>query len=1106
MKHLLLLLALVATVAAQAWRYFTIHAYAPSVPYIHGKIINARGKSFIIGADRPITYCPRYIETAGCPAGNATWVTYDMVELASKVQGGQFIYVDPKGRVTYPNPNSAYHPKGSYIGGWYPFKVYTHFDQPQTVIGWHAPDGSGGFWACPLSRGASMSELSVLKAFSAGMPGYVTKHRSVGLRFLTLFFRPISLSLPTTTYTLRATTMPSLTIDQSTEREEIQSPSAPKEADPRPEFRHSLQHGSSVLALAVSPQHDRIFAGTQDGEIVSWSLSAFQQTGTVQAHKRSVLSLFLSPDGSLLFSSAGDPIISVWCPKTLERLYEIYSTHDVGDIFCTAYSAEHQSLYIGAQNATIQWVSLKDPGALVASESQRHPDRRNHRFFDSKAVGGTSTPRRNEDKWNLIPRARSVLEIGSGSIRSFAHHGYVFCMLMAKGPTVEVGADEDVLISGGGDGTIKLWSLTSPRGRDDSDEDQGGIEEIMTLGTEDAESVLSLAIDGSFLYSGKLDGIVELWDLDTTQKLRVIKAHENDVMSLQMGWGYLWTASTNGWASKYTTAHYGKYRAASSNVSQRYQCLTRWEAHQGKILASAVTQYGNDYYYITGANDNNVSVWALKDKACSRATAVEEEEDVLLATLKSFVSYKTVSSRPEFAEDCRAGATFLGALFKRLGGEVEMLNTDNDHNPIVYAKFSGKKEAHEPRKRLLFYGHYDVVAADSQKGKWTSDPFSLRGTNGFLYGRGVSDNKGPIVAALYAVTDLMQAQQLENDIVFLIEGEEEFGSRGLETAVRRNKELIGHVDYILLANSYWLDNEVPCLTYGLRGVLHATIGVEAPRPDIHSGVDGSYMLDEPLSDLTRILSKLKGRGNRVQIPGFYDGIPAITDEEEARYDDIASILIRRTPGATSEEKVKQSLMARWREPNLTLHRYKVSGPEGSLVSSQASSHISMRLVPGQEVEAVVASLTGFLQREFEMLESQNRLTISIDNKAEPWLGDPSNEIFRTLEKAIVETWPDCFQAEGGDSGNTSGGGGVEDDAKRTSPSVTTQACKPRRPLYIREGGSIPAIRFLEKEFGAPAAHLPCGQATDAAHLDNERMSMVNLYKAREIFGKVFGRL
>ena len=83
------------------------------------------------------------------------------------------------------------------------------------------------------------------------------------------------------------------------------------------------------------------------------------------------------------------------------------------------------------------------------------------------------------------------------------------------------------------------------------------------------------------------------------------------------------------------------------------------------------------------------------------------------------MSYKTVSSRPEFAEDCRKGATFLGSLFKRLGGHVEMLSTSTSHNPVVYARFTGKKDAAagtEQRKRILFYGHYDVVAADNKKG------------------------------------------------------------------------------------------------------------------------------------------------------------------------------------------------------------------------------------------------------------------------------------------------------------------------------------------------------------------------------------------------------
>ena len=508
-------------------------------------------------------------------------------------------------------------------------------------------------------------------------------------------------------------------------------------------------------------------------------------------------------------------------------------------------------------------------------------------------------------------------------------------------------------------------------------------------------------------------------------------------------------------------------------MSKKYQCLSKWRAHRGKILASAVTTYRSNQYYITGANDGDISVWSFNDEACSTQAKAERSEDLLFSTLADFVSYKTVSSRPEFAEDCRKGATFLGSLFKRLGGHVEMLSTETAHNPVVYAKFSGKRESGS-RKRILFYGHYDVVAADDRNGKWATDPFTMKGSSGFLYGRGVTDNKGPIVAALYAVTDLMQAQKLDNDIIFLIEGEEEFGSRGFEEAVKRHKELIGEVEYILLANSYWLNDEVPCLTYGLRGVLHATVCVDSPRPDMHSGVDGSHLANEPLTDLTWVLSKLKSPRNKIQIPGFYDSVPAITREEDARFDDIASLMVQNQ--SVSMDKLKQSLLARWREPNLTIHQYKVSGPDGSLVSGHASSHLSMRLVPGQEVDSVAKALTWFLQREFERLESQNKLSVRIDNKAEPWLGDPTNELFRTVGTAIREAWPDSFD------GDIKG------------------------PLYIREGGSIPAIRFLEKEFAAPAINVPCGRSSDAAHLDNERMSVVNLIKAREIFGNVFQRL
>ncbi|KAL1848950.1 hypothetical protein Daus18300_013408 [Diaporthe australafricana] len=985
-----------------------------------------------------------------------------------------------------------------------------------------------------------------------------------------------------------------------------------------------LKHDSSVLALAVSDKY--IFAGTHDGELIVWSLGTFELVRRIQAHKRHILWLFLSgsasstthsdsshssPDSTsadsrpLLISSAGDALVSVWCPNTFTRLYEIYSLDHVGDVFSCAYSSQQDTVYIGAQDQSIQWVRLNDRNRRVPHNNPSHPDQRHHPFFDSKAPGGSSTPRRKDEREELIPKPEATLEIDRGSVGKFAHFGFVYCMIIARGPTVLVDSDEEVLISGGGDGSIKLWQIKQDDKYNGFEEwDAWEKREIMCLRGDDddfGESVFSLAIDGSFLYSGKKKGVIELWDLDTKQKLRVIKGHRGDVMALQLSWGYLLSGATTGSAAKHSTVHYSNDHLptpSAEKVSQKYRCLKRWTAHNGKVLSSACTNYNGDQLYITGANDNSVSVWRIDDICEQPEDVAEQPEDMMFSSLREFVSYKTVSSRPEFVEDCRRGASFLCNLFKRLGARVHMLSRDDQiHNPVVCAVFSGKHEPAENRKRILFYGHYDVVPADRHhaESKWLTDPFQVEGVNGYWYGRGVSDNKGPTMAALFAVTDLLQAKQLENDVIFLIDGEEESGSRGFQEAVAENKNLIGKVDYILLANSYWLDDETPCLTYGLRGVLHATVCVDSVYPDLHSGVDGSYMVDEPLSDLTRLLSTLKGPRNRIMVPHFYDSILQLTPDEDARYEDITKILSRRNPEAGTVDQLKASLMARWREPNLTIHRYKVSGLDGSIVSGHASATISFRLVPGQEVDDIIASLKAFLADQFAQLESRNSLSVKIDNKAEPWLGDPNNQIFQTLEEAIIKVWG--LGGSGGNQGpvkevrqdsfvgqhsrpngtasedtenvappinnfasaelkspepgmypreSTSTFGPIPsmrsaDDSEPPSPSgsspdpfphrapepeperapvleknqeakaapVETAAApvvRGRRPLYIREGGSIPAIRFLEKEFGAPAAHLPCGQASDSAHLENERIRLLNLLKSREIFGEVFRKL
>lgn len=303
-----------------------------------------------------------------------------------------------------------------------------------------------------------------------------------------------------------------------------------------PELFHKIQHDSSILSLTVS--EDFIYAGTQDGEILVWSLAHYDLVARIQAHKRAVLCLFLSQGGRLLWSSGGDAIINAWCPKTLKRLYHIYSTYDTGDVFSVAYSTQFETAYFGAQNTSIQWCNLKDSTTRPTPSAERHPDRRNHRFFDSIASAGTTTPRpTSSGRSALLSKDGDVVEIDKAHMKHYAHFGYVYCMLLLKG-SARAGEEDDMLISGGGDGTIKLWKLS---GNADV-----GIEEIATLGVDDAESVLSLAVDGSFLYSGKVEGIVELWDLDTKQKLRVLKAHKGDIMTLQMGWGFLWSAGSTG--------------------------------------------------------------------------------------------------------------------------------------------------------------------------------------------------------------------------------------------------------------------------------------------------------------------------------------------------------------------------------------------------------------------------------------------------------------------------------------------------------------------------------------------------------------------------------
>jgi len=154
------------------------------------------------------------------------------------------------------------------------------------------------------------------------------------------------------------------------------------------------------------------------------------------------------------------------------------------------------------------------------------------------------------------------------------------------------------------------------------------------------------------------------------------------------------------------------------------------------------------------------------------------------------------------------------------------------------------------------------------------------------------------------------------------------------------------------------------------------------------------------------------------------------------------------------------LTSRWREPSLTIHNIEVSGPRNStVIPSTVKSHVSLRIVPDQKLEAISEGLVEHLKASFARMHSPNKLEVTINHTANWWLGKLDDPWFHALETAVRDEW------------------GIE-------------------PLRIREGGSIPSIPYLEEEFGCRALHLPMGQSSDQAHLPNERISLANLRRGK----------
>lgn len=691
-------------------------------------------------------------------------------------------------------------------------------------------------------------------------------------------------------------------------------------------------------------------------------------------------------------------------------------------------------MFFGSQNASIQWCDLTTIDRHASLDKSGMPGNRFSKFFNSAGPGGkrSQTPPRAQ-----LSVAKALIELPYNNVVPYAHNGYVYCLINYKSPThlaaASIEENKETLLSGGGDGFVNWWVK-----RD------GKLNKIRSFQNENG--VLCMTTIDTLLYCGLTDGAVSIWDLDTGQLIRSIHAHNGDVLSITALENCIFTGSATGFVRKW---------------SREMQLAARWQSHDGLILSTIAVKHGNRALLLTGGNDDSIVMWDFTDAFPVLNQNMSFADDQLLTSLSTFVSFKTISGSVEAKTDCRRCASFLKRLLRTSGASVDLITTDDKRNPVVYGKFTANSET-KTGSTVLFYGHYDVIAA-SDADRWETDPYVLSGRNGCLYGRGVSDNKGPVLAAVFAAAELFQENRLNANVIFLIEGEEESGSVGFQTAVKKSRVLIQQdkIDWIVLSNSYWLDDNVPCLNYGLRGVIHLALEVHSDLPDLHSGVDGGIGR-EPLMDLTKLLSKLTDDSGKVNIPEFYEPVRPITEAEEALYEQITTNASTRLP--------KSKLMARWRLPSLTIHAIQVSGPSNqTIIPRSATATLSIRTVPDQGTDTISSTLQQFLSAEFEKLNTSNKLSVKLNKQADAWLGNPENVAFKTLASAVKEAW------------------GVD-------------------PIYIREGGTIPAVRFLEKEFDAPAAQLPCGQASDHAHLDNERIRVINLYNAKKIWKKTFNEL
>ncbi len=426
---------------------------------------------------------------------------------------------------------------------------------------------------------------------------------------------------------------------------------------------------------------------------------------------------------------------------------------------------------------------------------------------------------------------------------------------------------------------------------------------------------------------------------------------------------------------------------------------------------------------------------------------LDDHDPELRATLDRFVEIPSISTDPAHALDIARAAEFLARRLRTIGfGEVVIHPTSS--HPILTAAWSGAGDA----PTILVYGHYDVQPPDPLD-QWASPPFEPTERDGRLYGRGLSDDKGPLMVALCAMEALLATTgRLPVNVRLLIEGSEELGSAGLEDFVVAHPDLVG-ADFLLSADGAMWRADLPSVTIAGRGMCALNVEVTGAKKDLHSGRYGGGVPNAAQVLVELIAGLHDPATGRVTVSGFYDGIAAPDAATRAAiaaipFDEAAFFAGLGVTAGAGEEGYG-FLERNWLRPTLEINGLTAGyGGPGfkTVIGARAEAKISCRLVPGQDPERILAALQADLRAR-----CPDAVTLALTRKpgvAHPYALDPGHPGL-TLAMAILE---DLYE----------------------TPAIA-----------VRMGATIPIAEIFDRVFGMGTVFFSFSTSDEDYHAPNE---------------------